>query len=322
MSETLVGQGAISHSLEETARRWSADRAARRTADDVPHTPSTTPLKRFIRRFRNQRLAMLAAGFILFLILVTILGGTLYPVDPNTQKLSMALRAPGVDGYPLGSDVYGRDVLSRLISGTHVSLAAGGIAVSVAVLIGTPLGLAAGLLRGWIDRVLLLATDTLMCFPALLLAIAIVTARGPGLVNSMIAVGITQAPRLFRLVRGTVLSVREETYIDVSRSIGTSTSMIAVKHVLPNVLPPLLVQLSVFMAQAMLAEAALSYLGLGVLPPQSSWGSMLSEASRYLSAAPTFILWPGLCIGLTVLALNVLGDGLRDSLGRETQTGR
>lgn len=322
MSETRVESGAISRSLEETAKRWSADRAANRAVADVPHMPSATPLQRFWRRFRQQRLAMLAAGFVLFLILIALVGDILYPIDPNVQKLSMALRAPGVDGYPLGSDVYGRDVLSRLISGTHISLAAAGIAVSVAVVIGTPLGLAAGLLRGWVDRVLLLATDTLMCFPALLLAIAIVAARGPGLVNSMVAVGITQAPRLFRLVRGTVLSVREETYIDVSRSIGTSTTMIAVKHVLPNVLPPLLVQLSVFMAQAMLAEAALSYLGLGVLPPQSSWGSMLSEASRYLSASPTFILWPGLCIGLTVLALNVLGDGLRDSLGREMRTGR
>ncbi|MDR2567288.1 MAG: ABC transporter permease [Bifidobacteriaceae bacterium] len=312
----------VPDSLDEAAQRWSVERAKELAAKTAPAAPPTSAARRFWRRFRHQKLAIAAAVVLIFLVLLAFFGDAIYPVDPNQQALGDKLLPIGSPKHVLGTDVFGRDVLSRLISGTSISLAAGAIAVSVAVVLGVPLGLIAGLYRGWPDQVLSLVMDALMSFPSLLLAIAIVAARGPGLVNSMVAIGITQVPRLFRLVRSVVLSVREETYVDVSRSIGTSNLRIAITHLVPNMMPPVLVQLTVFMAQAMLGEAALSFLGLGVMPPQASWGAMLSDASRYLSSAPLMIVWPGVCIALTVLALNVLGDGLRDSLGREVRTGR
>jgi peptide/nickel transport system permease protein len=265
---------------------------------------------------------LVAAAVVVLLILLAIFGEVIYPVNPNEYNLSLSLLPFGTEGHPLGTDIHGRDVLSRLISGARVSLAAAGLAVLVATVLGVPLGLMAGMFRGKVDQLLSLVSDSFMTFPALLLAIAIVAARGPGLVNSMVAVGVTQAPRLFRLVRGVVMSVREETYVDVSRSIGTSNTRIALTHILPNMMAPVLVQLSVIMARAMLIEASLSFLGLGVTQPQASWGSILSDAQRYMSNAPLMIFWPGICIAITVLALNVLGDGLRDSLGREMREGR
>jgi peptide/nickel transport system permease protein len=308
--------------MAEVVSRWSVDRATQIAASITPTTPSVSAARRFWRRFRSQRLAMAAGVLIIILIILAFFGELIYPVDPNQQDLADSLLPLGTEGHPLGTDIHGRDVLSRLVSGTQISLAAAGLAVLVAAIVGVPLGLLAGLYRGRVDQVLSLVADSFMTFPALLLAIAIVAARGPGLVNSMVAVGITQSPRLFRLVRGVVMSVREETYVDVSRSIGTSDARIAITHVVPNMMPPVLVQLTVIMARAMLAEASLSFLGLGVMPPQASWGSILSDAQRYLSHAPLMILWPGICIAVTVLALNVLGDGLRDSLGREIRTGR
>jgi ABC-type dipeptide/oligopeptide/nickel transport system permease subunit len=202
-----------------------------------------------------------------------------------------------------------------------VSLVAAGQAVGIALLIGLIPGLLAGYFGRWVDAVIMRVAEAIMTFPPLLLAMAIVGVLGPGLTKAMFAVGIVFAPRFARLVRGLVLSVREETYIEASHSIGTSTPRILRRHVLPNILSPLIVQISLALGFSMLAEAALSFLGLGVIPPQSSWGSMLQNAYTSLSTSKFQAIPPGVAIMLTVLAFNLIGDGIRDSLGREVRKG-
>lgn len=284
--------------------------------------PSQSPRQRFWRRLRRQRPAMLSLAFLLVLAVVALLSPWIAPADPNDQDLRQVLAGPGEDGHLLGTDQFGRDVLSRLLVASRISLLAALQAVGVATVLGVPLGLVSGYLGGRVDRWVVRFSDALMSFPPLILAVAIVAARGPGLTNAMVAVGLIMAPRLLRLVRGSVLSVREETFIEASRSIGVPTGRIIRRHVLPNVLSPLIVQLSLGAAFAMLAEATLSFLGLGVSPPQASWGSMLQEGARFLSRAPHLVIFPGVAIAVTVLAFNVLGDGLRDSLGREVRRDR
>lgn len=279
--------------------------------------PSRSPRQRFWRRLRRQRPAMIALGFLVLLAVLAVVSPWVAPQDPNDQDLRQVLGRPGEDGHLLGTDQFGRDVLSRLLVASRISLLAAVEALGVAVVLGVPLGLVSGYLGGRLDRWVVRLSDALMAFPPLILAVAIVAARGPGLTNAMVAVGLILAPRLLRLVRGSVLSIREETFVEASRSIGTPTGKIVRRHILPNVLSPLIVQLSLGAAFAMLAEATLSFLGLGVSPPQASWGSMLQEGARFLSVAPHLVIAPGIAIALAVLAFNVLGDGLRDSLGRE-----
>jgi ABC-type dipeptide/oligopeptide/nickel transport system permease subunit len=202
-----------------------------------------------------------------------------------------------------------------------VSLIAAVQAVALALVLGVIPGLLAGFFGGWVDMVISRITDALMSFPPLLLAIAIVGVFGPNLRNAMIAVGVIFAPRFLRLTRSAVLSVKEETYIEASRSIGTSTAAVLRRHIVPNILSPLIVQVSLSLGFAMLAEASLSFLGLGVQPPEASWGAMVGRAYRFLNQAPTMVLFPGAAIALTVLSFNVLGDGLRDSFGREVRVG-
>lgn len=306
--------------LTDTTQRWTRHVAAETTADDLG--PPQSPRQRFWRRFRRQRPAVLALLFLLLLTAVAVFAPLLAPADPDDQNLRNVLAAPGADGYLLGTDQFGRDMLSRMLVASRISLLAAVEAVGVAVVLGVPLGLVGAYLGGRFDRWVVRLADAFMSFPPLILAVAIVAARGPGLTNAMFAVGLVTAPRLLRLVRSSVLSVREETYIEAARSIGTPAGRIIRRHVLPNVLSPLLVQLSLVAAFAMLAEATLSFLGLGVVPPQASWGSMLQEGARFVSLAPHLVVLPGVAIALTVLAFNVLGDGLRDSLGREIRSGR
>lgn len=291
--------------------------AATLPIDDGP-VLGVTGIRRFWRRMKRQRPAMVALGFVGFLIVVTILADVLAPFDPDAQAVRDRLSGPSAD-HLLGTDDLGRDILSRLIVATRISLGAAVQAVGIGLVLGLPLGLIAGYRRGWVDAVLSRIVDGFMSIPPLLLAVAIVGVLGPNLTNAMIAVGLAYAPRIFRLMRATSMSVREETYIEATRAAGASTARIIIRHVLPNVLPALLVQVSLMMGFSILAEASLSFLGLGVQPPAASWGAMLGRAYRDIYQAPLLVVFPGVAIMLTVLAFNVLGDGLRDALGRETR---
>ncbi|MGE0308174.1 MAG: ABC transporter permease, partial [Acidimicrobiia bacterium] len=236
--------------------------------------PSPTALQRFRRRFWRQRLGVLAGIVLAILTAVAILGPWLSPHDPNAQDLRAVLQAPGGRHW-LGTDELGRDVLSRLIAGSRVSLVAAVEATAVALAIGVPVGLVSGYAGGRIDRLVMVVNDAFMALPALILAIAIVGVLGSGLRNAMLAVGIVFTPRVLRLVRASVIDVRQETYVEAARSIGTSSVSILRRHILPIILSPLIVATSLMIARAMLAEAGLSFLGLGVQPPEASWGAML-----------------------------------------------
>jgi len=291
-------------------------------ATDVLSTPAISARRRFIRRFRASTPAVMALGFLLFLGLIAIIGDWIAPHDYKEQDLSNILADPFSAEHWLGTDELGRDVLSRLIIGTRVAVQAAAQAVVIAVVLGVPLGLVAGYFGGKVDLVIMRITETVQSFPGIVLAIAYVGIRGPGLTNAMTAVGIIFAPNFVRIVRASVLEVREETFVEASRSIGTPAIRILRTRILPNVLPPLLVQISLASGFALLAEAGLSFLGLGVQPPTASWGLMLGQGYRFLSRQPWMIVFPGVLIGVTVLSFNVLGDGLRDSIGREVRRER
>jgi ABC-type dipeptide/oligopeptide/nickel transport system permease subunit len=278
--------------------------------------------RRFVRRFRRNRGAMVALGFLLFLVLVAIFGNIIRPMDPIAQDLSAPLADPFSEGHLLGTDELGRDTLSRLIVATRVALLFMSQTVAIAVVLGVPLGLIAGYFGGSVDLVIMRLTDAVQSLPPLILAIAIAGILGPGLQNAALAIGVVFAPNFLRITRGAVLEVREETYIEASRSIGTKTSRIIRTRILPNVLPPLLVQVSLAAGFSLLAEASLSFVGLGPVIPQASWGTMLQRGYLQLARQPWMIVIPGIVIGLTVLACNVLGDGLRDSIGRESRRER
>lgn len=274
------------------------------------------PFRQFARRLLHNRAALGALAFLVIAALLVIAAPLIAPSDPLQQDLRATLQSPSGDHW-FGTDDLGRDVLSRILFAGRISLLAALEAVAVGVVLGVPFGLLSGYAGGWADTIVMRITDAVLSFPPLILAIAIVGIRGPGLTNAMIAVGIVFAPRFARLVRGTVRSVTEETFIEASRSIGTSGVRIVVWHVVPNVLSPLIVQVSLAASFAMLAEAGLSFLGLGVQAPDASWGSMLGRAFGYINLAPWLVIFPGACIALTVLALNVFGDGVRDAIGKE-----
>jgi peptide/nickel transport system permease protein len=282
--------------------------------------PEPSARARFLRRFRRQRLALGALVYLVLVVLATALAPLLATHDPLAQNLASVLQQPG-GGHVLGTDDLGRDVFSRALYAGRVSLLAAAQAVGVAVVLGVIPGLVAGYAGRRVDAVIMRLTDALMSFPPLILAIAFVGVLGPSLTNAMFVIGVIFAPRFVRLVRGTVLSIREETFVEASRSIGTPTPRVILRHVLPNALSPLIVQISLTAAMAMLAEASLSFLGLGVQPPDACWGSMIERGFRYTATAPWLTVFPGLLIALTVLAFNILGDGLRDSLGREIRRG-
>lgn len=271
----------------------------------------------FVQRFAKQKLAIIGLVVLALTALVAIFADLLSPFDPDATSLTSVLLPPGTDGHVLGTDELGRDMFSRLIAGAQVSLMAALQGTGLTVVIGVVLGLAAGFFRGWVERVIMFITDVLMSFPGILLAIAIAGILGPSLNNAMIALGIVLAPGAIRLVRGSVLSVREETYVEAARSIGTPAAQILGRHILPNVIPPLIVYIAVLAGHVMLIEAGLSFIGVGVQPPQASWGAMLSSAFAYIDRAPWLAIFPGLMIALCVFSLNLLGDGIRDSIGKK-----
>ena len=261
---------------------------------------------------------MVGAGLLVGMLLVALFAPWLAPFDPNLQfpdgtTLYGDPLPPG-GRYLLGTDTLGRDTLSRLIYGSRISLQVGLIAIAIAASIGTTLGLIAGYFGGWVDQLIMRLTDMMMSFPDLLLIMAIVAIRGPSLPMIFIAIGLVTWTSFARIVRSQVLTVREQEFIEAAKAQGATSSWIIVKHVLPNVIAPIIVLATMSMASAIMSEAALSFLGLGVQEPIASWGKMIQLGQGYFWDAPWLCLFPGLAIAVTVFAFNLFGDGLRDAL--------
>lgn len=265
------------------------------------------------KKFRSHKSAMLGGALVVFFILMALAAPLLPIPDPAATDWSAVRKAPSWAHW-MGTDEIGRDVMSRLIWGAQASLAAGVVSVGIAVLFGVPLGILAGYFGGWTDAVISRCTEALLAVPFLILAIALAAFLGPSLTNAMIAIGISATPIFIRLTRGQVLSIRQEDYVESARAVGLPTPKILSRYILPNVLPPILVQATLTIATAIIAEASLSFLGLGQQPPAPSWGSMLNTAKNFLNQAPWMAMWPGLSIFFVVLGFNLLGDGLRDAL--------
>ena len=271
------------------------------------------PWRRAWLRLRRRRGALVGLGVVILFIVLALFAPWIAPHDPIAASWA-AIRKPPSAQYWLGTDEIGRDVLSRVIWGTRASLLAGVVSVSISLLIGVPLGMAAGFLGGVVDAVISRITDAFLACPFLILAIALAAFLGPSLTNAMIAIGVSAAPIFVRLARGQVLSVKVEDYVEAARAVGNSPLRIALRHILPNITAPLIVQATLAIAAAVIAEASLSFLGLGQQPPAPSWGSMLNTAKNYVDNSPWMAISPGLSIFLLVLSFNLLGDGLRDAL--------
>lgn len=281
--------------------------------DAVIQAPRTYGFRYLLRRYARNRLSLVGMWIVLLIVVTAAAAPWLAPYDPTKPDFVNTLQRP-TSAHLLGTDDLGRDVLSRVIYGTRISLLAGVISVGIAVLVGLPLGLVSGFYRGRLDDVLMRITDAMLSFPFLVLALALVAVLGAGLDRAMIAIGIVFMPAFIRLARGQVLSEREQNYVEAARALGAGDGRLLRKHILPNILSPVLVQSSLSTATAITAEATLSFLGLGTQPPTPSWGSMLNFAQPYLGTAPWMAIYPGIAIFATVLALNVLGDGLREAL--------
>jgi peptide/nickel transport system permease protein len=272
-----------------------------------------TPRQRAWRRLLRRRGAMLGLFFVIFFIVLAIFAPYIAPYDPVATSWSAVRIAPNAD-YWFGTDEIGRDVLSRVVWGARASLLAGLVSVCISMALGVPIGLLAAYVGGWTDGLISRFTDSMLAVPFLILAIALAAFLGPSLTNAMIAIGVSATPVFIRLTRAQVLAVKVEDYIEAARAVGNPHWRIALRHILPNVLPPLIVQSTLAIAAAVIAEASLSFLGLGQQPPAPSWGSMLNTAKNFVDQAPWMAIWPGLSIFLLVLSFNLLGDGLRDAL--------
>ncbi len=276
------------------------------------------PWQRAWRRLARRRSAVFGAVVVLLFAAIAVLAPWLAPYDPIETSWSAIRQAPSAAHW-FGTDDIGRDVLSRVAWGTRASLLAGVVSVSISIAFGVPLGLAAGFLGGAVDALISRLTDAFLACPFLILAIALAAFLGPDLTNAMIAIGVSATPIFVRLTRAQVIDVKVLEYIEAARALGNPPLRIAWRHVLPNALPPLIVQATLAIAAAIIAEASLSFLGLGQQPPAPSWGSMLNTAKNYVDNAPWMAIWPGLAIFLLVLAFNLLGDGLRDVLDPRQQ---
>ncbi|MHB1005707.1 MAG: ABC transporter permease [Chloroflexota bacterium] len=276
---------------------------------------ASTPqrLAAFWRRYRRNRTSVLGLVLLALVVLCALFANYIAPYDPFFVNPSDSLLPPSGQ-YLLGTDDIGRDILSRIIHGARVSLMVGLISISIAAGCGVPLGLAAGFYGRLADAVIMRMLDALLAFPAILLAIFILAVLGPSIQNAMVAIGVIYIPAFARITRANVLSVKQKEYVEAARAMGAHDRRIMARTILPNCLPPIIVQASLGFAYAILVEAALSFLGLGVQPPQPSWGSMLGAGRSLIGAAPWFATFPGLAIFLTVLALNFIGDGLREAL--------
>jgi len=271
----------------------------------------------WLRAVLTRALQTRGAGFglvvVALVLFVALSADVIAPYNPDQAQQAGVLTAPALAHW-LGTDQLGRDVLSRIIHGTRTSVQAGVVSVGFALLAGVSIGLLAGYHGGWIDDVLVLLVDALWSFPTLVLALAIAASLGPGLTNAMLAIGVVFTPIFARLVRGQTLSVRERDFVVAARALGAGPRRIMLRHIWPNVTAPIIVQTSLLVASAIVVEAALSFLGLGIEPPTSSWGSMLKAGYQYMQQAPWLSFAPGTAIFVTVLAFNLLGDGLRRGL--------
>lgn len=272
-----------------------------------------SPTQRAIRRFLRHRLAMVGLVIVVLFVLVAAFAPLLAPYDPNATSWSAIRQAPSAAHW-FGTDENGRDVLSRVVWGARASLMAGVLAVLGAVLIGVPIGLLAGMAGGWADAVISRIADAMLSVPFLILAIALAAFLGPALENAMLAIAISASPVFVRLSRGMALEAMSTDWVEAAHALGNPPWRTGLVHVAPNIVPPLMVQATLSIAEAIIAEASLSFLGLGMQPPDPSWGSMLNSAQRFLTQAPWLAIFPGLAIFLVVLAFNLAGDGLRDAL--------
>jgi len=271
------------------------------------------PWARAWRRLRRRKGAMLGLAIVVIFVLVALFAPLIAPYDPIATSWSL-IRKPPSAAHWLGTDDVGRDVFSRIVFGARASMSAGLVSVSIALGIGVPIGLLAGYAGGWIDAVISRVVDAMLAIPFLILAITLAAFLGPSLYNAMIAIGVTATPIFVRLTRGQTIAAKVEDYVEAARAVGNPHWRVALRHILPNVVPTLLVQASLAIAGAIIAEAALSFLGLGQQPPLPSWGSMLNSAQRFIEQAPWMAFWPGVAIFFAVLSFNLLGDGLRDAL--------
>lgn len=295
----------------------SVTRPASQPFQAAPLTAASSgrsPMMVALRRLRRDHLAIAAALFLLLVTIVSLIAPMLAPRDPIATDLSQRLVPIGTPGYPLGADDLGRDILSRLIWGGRISLLIGFSAVIVAMVLGILIGLVAGYFGGWLDTLIMRFIDILLAFPAILLAITIVASLGPGLRNSMLAISVVGIPYYARIVRGSVLSLREQEFVHAARLTGATHGRILAQHVLPNTLAPLIVAATLDVGFMITAAAGLSFLGLGAQPPTAEWGVMLSQGRQFIRNAPHLSILPGTAIFLVILALNFLGDGLRDAL--------
>lgn len=280
----------------------------------TPQVSAGRRRSRLLRRFRGRPTAVIGAAGVTFAVVVAVFSPLIAPYAPAASDYAMILAPPGSPGHLLGTDDVGRDLLSRLVVGSRASLTAGVLATVLALVVAVPIGMIAGYYRGWTDSVVSRATDVVLSFPFLILAVGLAAILGPSLQNAAIALAVSQVPMFIRISRGEVLGLREQEYVQAAVINGAPTRVILFRHMLPNILSPLIVQTTVAIPAAIIGAAVLSFLGLGVQPPTPAWGTMLSEAQVYVSQAPWFAVFPGVAIALTTLSFNLFGDGLRDVL--------
>ncbi|MHC1577731.1 MAG: nickel transporter permease [Candidatus Methanospirareceae archaeon] len=273
----------------------------------------------FVSQFRENRTALVGAAVILLLVLVAIFAPQLAPHNPIKASLGDRLSAPS-EKYPLGTDHLGRCVLSRLLYGARISLAVGVVVVGVAAAVGVALGIISGFYGGVLDEIIMRLVDAMLAFPSIFLALAIAGTLGPGLGNVMIAIIVVEWTRYARVMRGSILSVKENYYVEAARALGASDFYVVTRHILPNAIAPIIVVATLGMAPVILAATSLSFLGLGVQPPTPEWGMMLNDGRLFMRRAPHLTTFPGVAIMITILAFNLLGDGLRDALDPRART--
>lgn len=273
-----------------------------------------TPLTEFWRKFKKQKLAVAAGLFVLLLVIVAIFAQWIVPFDPENYFDYDALNATPSLKHWLGVDSLGRDIFSRIVMGTQISLAAGFLSVAMGAVVGTFMGLMAGYYEGWWERITMRISDVLLALPGMLLAIGVVAILGSSMVNVVVAVAVFSVPAFARLVRGNTLAIKQMTYVEAVRSIGASDWTIIMRHILPGTISPIVVYGTMRIGTSIITAASLSFLGMGAQPPTPEWGAMLNEARADMVLAPHIAIFPALAIFLTVLAFNLLGDGLRDAL--------
>lgn len=279
-------------------------------SDDIQ---KTTQAAEVWRRLKRNKAAIVGGVIVLIFVLVALLASVVAPYPPNEGDLGQRLKPPS-RAHWLGTDALGRDILSRVIFGAQVSLQIQVVAVLIALVLGTLLGMFGGYYGGLTDNVIMRFMDILLAFPGIFLAISIIAVLGPGLLNLMLAAGIYSVPQFARIVRGSILSLKEKEFIEAARAAGESDTSILFRYLLPNSMAPIIIQTTLRMATVLLTASGLSFLGLGVQPPQAEWGAMLSNARPYLITSPHVATFPGLAIMLVVMGFNLFGDGLRDSL--------